>query len=89
MKARQRLVNATADFQNGRIDEDEYYALLDERKKLQLAPLGKPVKGDGKQRFQCPARSKNAKVTCPLVKRSQRALRHQGVAGAVPPSQHH
>ena len=71
MKARQRLVNATADFQNGRIDEDEYYALLNERKKLQLAPLGKPVKGDGKQRFQCPARSKNAKVTCPLVKRSQ------------------
>lgn len=38
MKERQRLVNATADFQNGRIDEDEYYALLDERKKLQLAP---------------------------------------------------
>ena len=71
MKARQRLVNATADFQNGRIDEDGYYALLDERKKLQLAPLSKPVKGDGKQRFQCPARSKNAKVTCPLVKRSQ------------------
>ena len=71
MKARQRLVNATADFQNGRIDEDEYYALLDERKKLQLAPLGKPVEGDGKQRFQCPARSKNAQVTCPLVARSK------------------
>lgn len=71
MKARQRLVNATTDFQNGSIDENEYYALLEERRKLQLVPLGKPVKGDGKQRFQCPARSKNAKVTCPLVPRSQ------------------
>lgn len=41
------------------------------QKELQLAPLGKPVKGDGKERFPCSALFKNSKVTCLLVACSQ------------------
>lgn len=68
------FVNPWEDRENGRITQEEFESVIEERKYLQLRV--KETRGDGSQKFQCPARGASPTAICPLVRNRKRAAKN-------------
>jgi hypothetical protein len=68
------LINASKDYQDGRIGYDVYYARIDERRNYQLHYKTQADK-HGNVRLQCPAVGPSATAVCPLRPQSSAGTR--------------
>lgn len=68
MSAKKHYVNAREQRDNGEITEEEYTAIVEDRKQYALASKGID-KSTGNQRFACPAKGKCPSVSCSLAKK--------------------
>ncbi|PLA39024.1 hypothetical protein CYJ46_01545 [Corynebacterium coyleae] len=68
ISAKEHYVNAREKRDNGEITDEEYTAIVEDRKQYALASKGID-KSTGNQRFACPAKGKCPSVSCSLAKK--------------------
>ena len=68
------LINATIDYLNGDLDNNEYQARIDERRRYQLHHKTQ-ADAKGNVRLQCPAVGVSATASCPLRPASMRSAK--------------